>query len=162
MKAQISDELNVLELEDIAHADGDLVDISVKANFKSLGARYGKAVQEVAALINVAAATDLVRELRKDGTAKLASFDITLEDLVITEVPKSGWMVASNDGESVALDLALSPALISAGNLREVVRLIQERRKSDGFEISDRIKVRWNSTAEITQTIIDGTSHIGD
>ena len=162
MKAQISDELNVLELEDIAHADGDLVDISVKANFKSLGARYGKAVQEVAALINVAAATDLVRELRKDGTAKLASFDITLEDLVITEVPKSGWMVASNDGESVALDLALSPALISAGNLREVVRLIQERRKSDGFEISDRIKVRWNSTAEMTQTIIDGTSHICD
>ena len=162
MKAQISDELNVLELEDIAHADGDLVDISVKANFKSLGARYGKAVQEVAALINVAAATDLVRELRKDGTAKLASFDITLEDLVITEVPKSGWMVASNDGESVALDLALSPALISAGNLREVVRLIQERRKSDGFEISDRIKVRWNSSAEMTRTIIDGTSHICD
>lgn len=162
MKVQISDELNVLELEDIAHADGDLVNISVKANFKSLGARYGKAVQEVAALINVATATDLVRELRKDGTAKLASFDITLEDLVITEVPKSGWMVASNDGESVALDLALSPALISAGNLREVVRLIQERRKSDGFEISDRIKVRWNSTAEMTQTIIDGTSHICD
>lgn len=162
MKVQISDELNVLELEDIAHADGDLVNISVKANFKSLGARYGKAVQEVAALINVATATDLVRELRKDGTAKLASFDITLEDLVITEVPKSGWMVASNDGESVALDLALSPALISAGNLREVVRLIQERRKSDGFEISDRIKVRWNSTPEMTQTIIDGTSHICD
>ncbi len=100
--------------------------------------------------------------MRKDGTAKLASFDITLEDLVITEVPKSGWMVASNDGESVALALALSPALISAGNLREVVRLIQERRKSDGFEISDRIRVRWNSTAEMTQTIIDGTSHICD
>ncbi len=162
MKLQISDELNVLELEDIAHADGDLVDISIKANFKSLGARYGKAVQDVAKLINSADATELVRQLRREGTAKLADFEIALEDLIITEVPKSGWMVASSDGESVALDLALSPALISAGNLREVVRLIQERRKSDGFDISDRIKVRWNSTAELTQTIIDGTSHICD
>jgi isoleucyl-tRNA synthetase len=162
MKLQISDELNVLELEDIAHADGGLVDISIKANFKSLGARYGKAVQDVAKLINSADATELVRQLRREGTAKLADFEIALEDLIITEVPKSGWMVASSDGESVALDLALSPALISAGNLREVVRLIQERRKSDGFDISDRIKVRWNSTAELTQTIIDGTSHICD
>ncbi|MEY4412212.1 MAG: hypothetical protein RL560_471, partial [Actinomycetota bacterium] len=61
MKAQIADELNVNNLQDIAHADGDLVDISIKANFKSLGAKYGKAVQEVAQLIQAADAPALVR-----------------------------------------------------------------------------------------------------
>ena len=162
MKEQISDELNVLELEDIAHADGDLVDISVKANFKSLGAKYGKAVQDVAKLIAAADATSLVKGLRSTGSAKLGDFDIDLDDLVVTEVPKSGWMVASHDGESVALDLAMTPALIASGHVREVIRLIQERRKGDGFDISDRISVRWNAPAELVETITQNATHISE
>jgi isoleucyl-tRNA synthetase len=71
-------------------------------------------------------------------------------------------MVASHDGESVALDLALSPALIASGHVREVIRLIQERRKSDGFDISDRISVRWNSPKELAQTISQSAAHISD
>jgi isoleucyl-tRNA synthetase len=162
MKEQISDELNVLDLQDIADADGDLVDISVKANFKSLGAKYGKAVQDVAKLISATDATSLVKGLRSTGSAKLGDFEIDLEDLVVTEVPKTGWMVASHDGESVALDLALTPALIASGHVREVIRLIQERRKSDGFDISDRISVRWNAPAELIETITQSASHISD
>jgi isoleucyl-tRNA synthetase len=162
MKEQISDELNVLDLEDIADADGDLVDISVKANFKSLGAKYGKAVQDVAKLIAATDATSLVKQLRSAGAATVGEFDIALDDLVITEVPKSGWMVSSHDGESVALDLALSPELIASGHLREVIRLIQERRKSDGFEISDRIHVRWNASSDLAKTIKANTAHISE
>jgi isoleucyl-tRNA synthetase len=162
MKEQISDELNVLDLQDIADADGDLVDISVKANFKSLGAKYGKAVQDVAKLIAAGDATSLVKGLRATGTATLGDFAIDLDDLVVTEVPKSGWMVASHDGESVALDLALTPALIASGHVREVIRLIQERRKSDGFDISDRISVRWNAPDDLVNTISQSASHISD
>jgi len=162
MKDQISDELNVLDLEDIANADGDLVDISVKANFKSLGAKYGKAVQDVAKLIAAADATALVKKLRTDGAAKLGEFALDLDDLVITEVPKSGWMVSSHDGESVALDLALSPELIASGNVREVIRLIQERRKSDGFDISDRIHIQWNAPSELVATIRENQGKISD
>ena len=162
MKAQISDELNVIELEDIANADGDLVDISVKANFKSLGAKYGKAVQDVAKLVAAADATALVKGLRSTGSATLGDFAIDIDDLVVTEVPKSGWMVASHDGESVALDLALSPELIASGNVREVIRLIQERRKSDGFDISDRISVRWSAPAELADVIASHAAHISD
>ncbi|MSX59795.1 MAG: isoleucine--tRNA ligase, partial [Actinobacteria bacterium] len=162
MKDQISDELNVIDLEDIADADGDLVDISVKANFKSLGAKYGKAVQDVAKLVSAADATALVKGLRSSGKAKLGDFEIELDDLVITEVPKSGWMVASHDGESVALDLALTAELIASGNVREVIRLIQERRKSEGFDISDRIEVRWNAPENLVDTISESALHISD
>jgi isoleucyl-tRNA synthetase len=162
MKEQISDELNVIDLEDIADADGDLVDISVKANFKSLGAKYGKAVQDVAKLIGATDATALVKKLRSAGSAEVGAFTLDLDDLVITEVPKSGWMVASHDGETVALDLALSPELIAAGHVREVIRLIQERRKSDGFDISDRIHVKWNAPAEMVATINSNIAHISD
>jgi isoleucyl-tRNA synthetase len=153
MKDQIADELNVLQLADIADADGDLVDVSIKANFKSLGAKYGSEVQAVAKLVASADATTLVRTLRKDKTTLLGTFEIDLSDLVVTEVPKSGWMVASHDGESVALDLALTPELIQSGLVREVIRFIQEKRKSDGFEISDRISVTYNANPETHEAI---------
>jgi isoleucyl-tRNA synthetase len=162
MKDQIADELNVIDLADIAEADGDLVDISVKANFKSLGAKFGKEVQDIAKAIAAIDATTLVKELRKSGSAQVATWEIDLADLVITEVPKSGWMVASHDGESVALDLELTPALVEAGNVREVIRFIQERRKSDGFEIADRIKVRWNAEASVVAAIEAAKKHISD
>ena len=162
MREQIADELNVLDLADIADADGDLVNISVKANFKSLGAKYGKEVQEISKAIAAVDATTLVKTLRANATTKVANWEIELGDLVVTEVPKSGWMVASHEGESVALDLALSQTLIDAGNVREVIRYIQERRKGDGFEISDRIKVRWNADAAIVAAINQSASHISD
>jgi isoleucyl-tRNA synthetase len=162
MRDQIADELNVIDLADIADADGDLVNISVKANFKSLGAKYGKEVQEISKAITSTDATALVKKLRTTGTTKVATWEIELGDLVITEVPKSGWMVASHEGESVALDLALSQSLIDAGIVREVIRYIQERRKGDGFDISDRIKVRWNADAAIVAAINQSAPHISD
>jgi isoleucyl-tRNA synthetase len=162
MKEQISDELNVIDLADIADADGDLVDVSIKANFKSLGAKYGKSVQDVAQLIAAADAVSLVRTLRTQPVTSLGIYEISIDDLVVTEVPKSGWMVASHDGESVALDLELTPELIAAGSIREVIRAIQERRKSDGLDISDRIVVKWNANPDDVSTIESGVGHISD
>jgi len=162
MREQIADELNVQTLQDIATADGDLVDISVKANFKSLGAKFGGAVQEIAKAIAATDATTLVKTLRSTGKTMVATWEIALDDLVVTEVPKSGWSVSSHDGESVALDLELTPALIAAGNVREVIRFIQERRKSDGLDISDRIAVKWNATDEMAAAIESDLGHISE
>ena len=107
-------------------------------------------------------ATALVKTLRASGTTTVGTWEIALEDLVITEVPKSGWSVSSHDGESVALDLELTPELIAAGNVREVIRFIQERRKSDGLDISDRINITWNATEEMAAAIETDLGHIAD
>jgi isoleucyl-tRNA synthetase len=160
MREQIADELNVADIADIANADGDLVDISVKANFRSLGAKFGGEVQEIAKAISATDATTLVKNLRASGAAQVGTWSIELDDLVITEVPRSGWMVASHEGESVALDLELTPELIAAGNVREVIRFIQDARKSSGFDISDRITVAWNAPAEIVDAIESAQEHI--
>jgi isoleucyl-tRNA synthetase len=162
MKEQIADELNVVHLADIADADGDLVDISIKANFKSLGAKYGADVQAVAKALSAVDATALVKELRAKGETTVATWKVELADVVITEVPKTGWTVTSHDGESVALDLTLTPELISAGNVREVIRFIQERRKSDGFDISDRIHVKWNINEDVSEAVAQSSAHISD
>jgi isoleucyl-tRNA synthetase len=160
MREQIADELNVADLADIANADGDLVDISVKANFRSLGAKFGGEVQAIAKAIATTDATALVKTLRSSGSAQVGTWSIELDDLVITEVPRTGWMVASHEGESVALDLELTPELIAAGNVREVIRFIQDARKTSGFDISDRITVAWNAPAEIVTAIESAQEHI--
>jgi isoleucyl-tRNA synthetase len=52
--------------------------------------------------------------------------------------------------------------LIAAGNVREVIRFIQERRKSDGLDISDRISVTWNADEEMAAAIESDAAHISD
>jgi isoleucyl-tRNA synthetase len=157
IRSHVAEELNVLSLEELASENEDLVSVSVKANFRSIGARYGADVQEIAKAVTESDATTLVREVRSAGAAKISYgksvAQITEEDLVITETPKEGWSVASHSGESLALDLALTPELIEAGLMREVIRTIQEERKNSGFDISDRIVVEWSGNNEIGKAI---------
>ncbi|OIQ65884.1 isoleucine--tRNA ligase [mine drainage metagenome] len=166
LRAQISDELNVAILDDISVAGADLVDVSIKANFRTLGQRFGKQTQEVAALIAKSDPGALVASLRASGrvTIKFGETDIeiTSDDLVITETPKVGWAVISGGGESVALDLTITPELRRAGIMRDVVRLIQEGRKNAGFEVSDRIKVSWSAEGQTLEAIKEYEKEICD
>jgi isoleucyl-tRNA synthetase len=153
IRAHIADELNVLALDDLATADGDLVDVSIKANFRTIGAKFGGDVQAIAKALLATDHTATVHTLRSAGVIEIAyegkSATLELDDLVITETPKNGWSVASHAGESLALDLELTPSLIQSGLVREIIRAIQEERKSSDFDISDRICVRWNGSPEI-------------
>ena len=168
IKTHIAEELNILALDGIHVAESDLVDISVKANFRTLGTKFGANVQEISKAIASADATLMVKELRKNKLFSLQveisgeknSIEIEIEDLVITETPRTGWSVASHAGESLALDLTLSPDLIRAGLVREVIRAIQEERKNIGLDISDRITVNWNAPAELADAILSAIAEI--
>jgi isoleucyl-tRNA synthetase len=167
IRSHISDELNVQSLDEISSAGADLVSISVKANFRTIGAKFGGDVQAIAKAISTLDHGSLVAEIRRSGSIEInfegsSTARIDIEDLVITETPKAGWSVESHNGESVALDLALTPALIEAGIVREVIRAIQEERKQSGFEISDRISVNWAANPEVTAAILKNLAEIGD
>ena len=168
IKSHIADELNILALDGIHAAGSDLVDISVKANFRTLGTKFGANVQEISKQISVTDATAMVKDLRKNKTFKLnveingksEGIEIEIEDLIITETPRTGWSVASHAGESLALDLELTPELIRAGLVREVIRAIQEERKNIGLDVSDRITVSWNGPTELAKVISSATAEI--
>ncbi len=147
LQAQIRDEVNVESLESLSGTD-ELVDVSLKANFKALGARFAARTPLVAQSISAADARELVTSLRQGSAVVIvegAPETITIDDVVITEMPREGWTVASADGESLALDLTLTPDLIGQGIARDATRLIQDARKTSGFDISDRITVTWFS-----------------
>jgi isoleucyl-tRNA synthetase len=145
--AEVADELNVQEMVELSGAvGGELVDVSVKVDFRAVGRRLGKQVQAVAKAVAAADPTELTAAYRAGtATVEVEGAAVPLEegDLVVTETPREGWTVASGSGLTVALDLALTPELERAGLFREAVRLVQEARKNSGLEVSDRIELWW-------------------
>ena len=152
---EIATELNVQDIASLTIGADDLIDVSVKANFRSLGRRFGKDTPIVAEAVASANAAELAASLRARGAATLharglGAVEVTAEDVVIYETPRQGWAVASGDGETVALDLELTDDLRRLGVIREIVRLVQDARKAAGLEITDRIDLWWSSSDPLT------------
>ncbi len=147
LRAEIAEELNIGGLEPLTGAGTDLVDHSAKGNFRALGKRFAKDTPRVAAAIAAADAGELAATLKADGRATVEldgqPVEVLPDEVIVSERPREGWSVVNEQGETVALDLELTPELRRAGLAREVVRMIQEARKSGGFEVSDRIALSW-------------------
>jgi isoleucyl-tRNA synthetase len=162
LRALVASELNVVQLERLS---GDLVDVTVKANFRVLGQRFGKGVQAVAKALAEADATALAAALR-EGTATVlvegAPVALSPDEVIVTETPRTGWAVASAAGETVALDLEITPELRRAGLVRDVVRLVQEARKHTGLDVSDRIELWWAADGELAEAIQEGTMRLAE
>ena len=99
----------MVELAELASA-ADLVDVTVKPNFRALGKRFGSRTKEVAAAISAA---DPAEHRRLDpGRAATSCWreigEITAEEVLISEAPVSGWAVETSGSETVALDLELT------------------------------------------------------
>jgi isoleucyl-tRNA synthetase len=168
LRALVSAELNVVALEPLSGA-GDLVDVSAKANFRALGKRFGKGVQAVAAAVAAADAAQLAAALR-EGTASVevdgAPVSLSADEVIVTETPRTGWAVATEAGETVALDLEITPELRRAGLVRDAVRLVQDARKTSGLDVSDRIELWWEPTGsgpvELPAALAEGSARLGE
>ncbi|MBK8462042.1 MAG: isoleucine--tRNA ligase [Nigerium sp.] len=153
--AEIASELNVGAVESFASA-GDLVDYSAKGNFRALGKRFGRDTPKVAAAVASADAAALAATLAATGEASVAFAGgtvVTADEVIITERPREGWSVVNEQGETVALDLELTPELVRAGLVRDVVRLVQEQRKASGLEVSDRIALTWAASGQVAEAL---------
>ncbi|MDX6198330.1 MAG: isoleucyl-tRNA synthetase [Actinomycetota bacterium] len=166
LKALVAAELNVVALERLS---GDLVDVSVKASFRVLGKRFGKRTQTVADALHAADPAAIAAALAV-GTATVEvdgeQVELGPDEVIVTETPRTGWAVASGAGETVALDLEITPELRRAGLVRDVVRLVQDARKSTGLDVSDRIELWWRADGELapelTAALREGSSRLAD
>ncbi|MCI0689173.1 MAG: isoleucine--tRNA ligase [Sporichthyaceae bacterium] len=154
LRAQIADELNVVSVAALGEMGSDLVDYSVKANFRALGKRFGSGTQPVAAAIAAADPATVAADLRAHGATTVTvngdPVSVGADEVVVTESPRAGWAVESGSGETVALDLHVTPELRRAGVAREVVRLVQDARKTAGLDITDRIELTWSAADTAT------------
>ncbi len=162
LRDEIAEELNIGAIEPLSAAGADLVSHSAKGNFRALGKRFAKDTPRVAAAIAAADAEALSAALKADGRTVVdldgEPVEVLPDEVIVSERPREGWSVVNEQGETVALDLELTPELRRAGLAREVVRMIQEARKSGGFDVSDRIALSWavldqDGTGELREAI---------
>jgi isoleucyl-tRNA synthetase len=150
LRGQVASELNVRTVESLSTVGEDLVDYVVKPNFRALGRRFGNRTQAVAAAITAVDPARLASELETSGTTSVPVEDelvaVGADEVIVTQTPRAGWSVAAEAGDTVALDLTITPELRREGLAREVIRLVQDARKADGLDVSDRILFWWDST----------------
>ncbi len=164
MKDVILDEVNIKELI-ILNDDSEIVNKTCKANFKSIGPKFGKKVKKVAEEIKNFSKEQI--KLLENGSAIEISNDdqtvsITKDDVEIISHEIEGWYVETESGVTVALDTELTQDLIDEGLAREFVNRIQNMRKDAGFDVTDKIFVNFNGPKEFVKAISNFSDYISN
>ncbi len=159
----IRNEVNVKELELLTETTG-LITKRIKPNFKTLGPRYGKQMKGIAALVAGFSQEDIARIEMEGGTQFVVdgvNVETTREDFEITSEDMPGWLVASEGGLTVALDITVTDELRREGIARELINRIQNIRKDSGFEVTDHIRIEIEKLELVESAVAEYSDYIG-
>ena len=143
VESYILNEVNVKAVEYISDASG-VVKKKIKPNFKELGKRAGQKIKVIQNAVTAFTAAD-ISKIEQDKTYSLQLegeiFELLITDVEIQTEDIPGWLVVSENGLTVALDVTITDELKQEGNAREFVNKVQNLRKDKDFQVLDRIKV---------------------
>jgi len=162
VSALIAAEVNVKEVELLDDTSSILVK-EIKPNFKTLGPRFGKDMKLVAqAIQNFNEAQ--IQALEKEGSLALEinneKFTLEANDVIISTKDVPGWLVASEQGVTVALDIQMNENLRLEGMARELVNRLQNMRKDLGFDVTDTIVVTLKESEELKAILNENKAYI--
>jgi isoleucyl-tRNA synthetase len=154
----ILSEINVKEIEYITDDSGILVK-KIKPNFRKLGQEHGAKMKEISTIIN-GFGKEEISKIESTGNFLInvggEEINLTLEDVEISSEDIPGWLVASEGGLTVALDITLTDELRKEGLSRDVVNRIQNLRKDKGLEVQDKISIAYSTSDELLKQAVDG------
>ncbi|MDG2312261.1 MAG: isoleucine--tRNA ligase [Flavobacteriales bacterium] len=159
----IRSEVNVKEVEILR--DGGGIVKRMKPDFKALGPKHGKRMKAIAAAVN-ALPIEAVDQLEKAGkltitpSDSLGDVDIILSDVQISTEDIPGWLVSSEGGLTVALDITIDDKLRAEGLSRELVNRVQNVRKDIGLEVTDRINLSISAVENISVQLQENLEYI--
>ena len=151
----ISEELNVKQVS-ISSDEGALVTYSAKANFKVLGAKLGKNMKEVAAMIQSLSSDEIASILDgKSISIKYSSGEIEISegDLVVQRSEKEHVKVLNEGSLTVGYDTEITEELLLEGIARDLVRAVQTERKESGLEVADHINLTIYGSEKVSQAV---------
>ncbi len=153
IKEIVKAETNVKDLQ----IEMEVVTKRAKANFKTLGAKCGKNMKEVAAQIQAWQNADVIA-LEQNGKAEIAlasgeKISVAPEDVEVITESIPGYECLTEGKLTLALDITVTDELRQEGIARELVNRIQNLRKDSGFEVTDRIKIQVEKRAEIEAAV---------
>lgn len=158
----IRNEVNVKKLEFMTEDAGILVK-RIKPDFKKLGPKCGKAMKEVA---NQLTSLDqiAIAAFEKEGFVELDAqgnrIRVEMTDVEIYSEDIPGWLVANEGRLTVALDVTVTDALRLEGLARELVNRIQNIRKQNGYDITDKIRVQLSGAAILQEVVAEWKSYM--
>jgi isoleucyl-tRNA synthetase len=156
----IKSEVNIKELEYVEEGSGLFVK-SAKANFKILGKKLGK---DMAAIAQQIAAFDQekINVVERNKAIQVGEYEILLEEIEIATSDMPGFLVASENGLTLALDITLSEDLINEGLAREFINKVQNYRKDQDFNVTDKINILITSHDDLKKMIAQFGDYISN
>ncbi len=140
----ILSEVNVKEVEYLTDTAG-IIKKKIKPNFKTLGPKYGKMMKQIAGAV-AQFSQEQIAELEEAESYALQlneeTIELSIADVEIMTEDIPGWLVATEGGMTIALDINLSEDLKQEGIAREFINKIQNLRKESNFEVTDRIYIK--------------------
>ena len=162
MRDVILEEVNIKELV-VLEDDSSIVNKSAKANFKTIGPKFGKLVKKIASEI-AKFNKEQIALLEKDKSISISvegeNIELSPDDVEIINSEIEGWVVETEEGITVAIDSELNDDLIAEGYSREVVNRIQNMRKDAGFDVMDRIKISYQTDSKLSTFINQFSDYI--
>jgi isoleucyl-tRNA synthetase len=157
----ICSEVNVKELELLT--DTGILVKSIKPNFKTIGPKYGKQMKAISQVVQQFDQNDIAQIEQNQGwngqiEGEAIALDLSDFEIQAQDIP--GWLVANENGLTVALDVTISDELKAEGLAREIVNRIQNLRKESAFDVTDRILVQIDTTAAIQAAIATHKAYI--
>lgn len=160
VKELILSETNIKAIEYITDTAG-FIKRKIKPNFKALGQKVGKDMKAVAQAITEFTQEDIA-SLESQGSFTLqgTGHTISTTDVEISAEDVPGWQVANLGKLTVALDVNLTEELKQEGISRELINRIQNLRKGNNFEVTDKINVRLSNHPLISEAVKNNLSYI--
>jgi isoleucyl-tRNA synthetase len=149
---QIVEELNVKSLDVIGDESG-FFEYQVRPNLPVLGPKYGNRVGEIQRALAQADKATVAAAVSSGRPVSLDGFELQPNELLVATSGKPGYAVAEEAGYAVAVTTEVTPELEAEGLARELVRRIQEMRKSAGFEIADRIRLSFEGDEAVAKVM---------
>ncbi|MCL2171130.1 MAG: isoleucine--tRNA ligase [Defluviitaleaceae bacterium] len=161
--AIIKDELNIKEIIFTDNLE-EFASYSFKPQLKTLGPKFGKILPKIGAALSAADGAALMADLRQNGKIELdidgEKIQLTEPDLLIEAAHAEGYITQQGRGITAVLDTTLTDQLIEEGFVREIISKLQTMRKEAGFEITDRIRITYESGKTIDKIIRENADFI--
>ncbi|MDP4266840.1 MAG: isoleucine--tRNA ligase [Bacteroidota bacterium] len=162
VRSLILSEVNVKDIEFISETTGILVK-KIKPNFKTLGPKFGKMMKEISARVSNFSQED-INTIEKEGEYPLTinneKICLTLSDVEIISEDIPGWLVTNMGNLTVALDINITQDLQEEGIAREIINRIQNIRKDNGYEVTDKIKVLLENNKDLNNAVSKNLQYI--
>jgi isoleucyl-tRNA synthetase len=156
LEDQLAEELNVKKVSYL-DVTADFVTYAVRPNLPLVGKRVGKNIPALKQFFATNDGKDIARNVREGKNTEIVlngeTYSFEPEAFLLDAKSPEGYSAVEDRGYLAALNTTLTPELIQEGYMRDVVRLVQNARKSAGLEVSDSIQLGLETSGDVLEAV---------